>query len=192
MLKTYSKLFQNTIRTISNWKLGNRPIIALLEQFSKEELEEFLENGKIYKYELVKNLDAKELEYIIKNKNSSSVRLQELIKFFSISDLKILAPILAESLRTNNLDTGTVKYLDDIESMQEFIVTLRNILNDRSYEVEQDFGEHVFELVLRDFNEKVGFDFSEDDELTVNHILNRYRVYNTLYNFENSTKTLSS
>lgn len=52
MLKTYSKLFQNTIRTISNWKVEKRPIITLLEKyFTKEDLEEFLETGKISRLE---------------------------------------------------------------------------------------------------------------------------------------------
>lgn len=56
MLKTYSKLFQNTIRTISNWKTENRPIVALLEYAfpNKEDLLEFLEKGKISRIELCK------------------------------------------------------------------------------------------------------------------------------------------
>ena len=54
MLKTYSKLFKNTIRTISNWKQENRPIIALLEKyFTKRDLEEFLEKGSIPKYDVL-------------------------------------------------------------------------------------------------------------------------------------------
>jgi hypothetical protein len=54
MLKTYSKLFQNTIRTISNWKAENRPIVALLEYAfpNKEDLLEFLDTGKILRVEL--------------------------------------------------------------------------------------------------------------------------------------------
>jgi hypothetical protein len=189
MLKTYSKLFQNTIRTISNWKLENRPIIALLEQFSKEELEEFLENKKIYKYELIKDMDTEELEFIIKNKGSSNERLHELLKFFSISDSKVLGRVLASSLRNNGLDTGTAEYLDRIPNMQQLIYTLRNILNDRSSELKKNSKYPTFEQVIRHFNENVGFDFSENDELTLSYILGRYRVYNTLYNFENTTKT---
>jgi len=55
VLKTYSKLLQNTVRTISNWKIEKRPIISLLEKyFSKEDLEEFLDTGKISKFELLK------------------------------------------------------------------------------------------------------------------------------------------
>ncbi|MDD5407116.1 MAG: hypothetical protein PHE73_09285 [Sulfurovaceae bacterium] len=54
MLKTYSKLLQNTVRTISNWKNENRPIITLLEKyFTKKDLEEFLDTGKISKFELL-------------------------------------------------------------------------------------------------------------------------------------------
>ena len=61
MLKTYSKLFKNTIRTVSNWKKENRPVIALLERyFTKDDLEEFLEKGKISRYEV---LQEQELVY---------------------------------------------------------------------------------------------------------------------------------
>jgi hypothetical protein len=69
MLKTYSKLLQNTTRTISNWKKEGRAIISLLEKyFSKEDLEEFLETGKIQKQELIKDYTREELEKILHNK----------------------------------------------------------------------------------------------------------------------------
>ena len=61
MLKTYSNLFKNTIRTVSNWKQEDRPIITLLEKyFTKHDLEEFLEKGKISRYEV---LQEQELVY---------------------------------------------------------------------------------------------------------------------------------
>lgn len=70
MLKTYSKLLQNTVRTISNWKNEHRPIINLLEKyFTKEDIEEFINIGKIEKLELIKNIDIEELKTLIKNKD---------------------------------------------------------------------------------------------------------------------------
>ncbi len=44
------------------WKREKRPIISLLEQyFTKEDLQEFIETGKIQKQELVKDLTVDDL-----------------------------------------------------------------------------------------------------------------------------------
>ncbi len=52
MYKTIAKLVGNTERTIFAWKKEQRPIINLLEKyFSKQELEEFINTGKITKLE---------------------------------------------------------------------------------------------------------------------------------------------
>lgn len=52
MINTLSLLLGNTQKTVSNWKKEKRPIMKLLYQyFTKEELEEFLESGRIAKFE---------------------------------------------------------------------------------------------------------------------------------------------
>ena len=49
-----STLFGFSAPTFYSWKKEGRPIIKLLEKyFTREELEEFLENGKIKKFEQV-------------------------------------------------------------------------------------------------------------------------------------------
>lgn len=54
MLNAMALLFQNTLRSVQNWKKENRPIINLLNKyFTKEELEEFLKDGKITRLELL-------------------------------------------------------------------------------------------------------------------------------------------
>lgn len=69
MLKTYARLLQNTVRTISNWKTEKRPIISLLEKyFSKTELEEFLETGGIEKFEALEGLSIEDVKFILDNK----------------------------------------------------------------------------------------------------------------------------
>jgi len=51
-----SDLLGNTPQTYFNWKKQNRPIVTLLNKyFSKEELEEFLRDGKIEKFETYKS-----------------------------------------------------------------------------------------------------------------------------------------
>ena len=52
MNSTLSKLLGNSLKTISNWKKEKRPIInLLLKYFKKEDLEEFIETGKILRLE---------------------------------------------------------------------------------------------------------------------------------------------
>ena len=52
MISTLSDLLGNSHKTISNWKKEKRPIINLLyKYFTKEELKEFLETGKIDKFD---------------------------------------------------------------------------------------------------------------------------------------------
>ena len=191
-----AKVLGCNLSSYYNWDNQDRPIIKLLQTYfpHKEDLEEFLgEKGEIKKQELIKDLDVDELEYLIKNKIerfSSDERFKELIRFFSISNTQKLATALAESLRNNGVDSGRAKYLDNIPSMQQFINALENIMDDRIIELKKDTVDHTFEFTLRDFNEKISFDFSEEDKPIISHILDRYRVYNTLYNLEKTSTIL--
>lgn len=66
MLNVLALLFDNTVRSVQNWKKENRPIIKLLEKyFSEEELEEFLKSEKILKLELIKDYSINELSRLL-------------------------------------------------------------------------------------------------------------------------------
>lgn len=76
MLSTMSKLFDNTIRSIQNWKKENRPIIKLIEQyFTLDELNEFLNTGKIKKFELLRMYSYEELNTILNVANDKTTSL---------------------------------------------------------------------------------------------------------------------
>jgi len=48
MISTLSSLFSNSPKSVSNWRKEKRPIIQLIDKyFTKEDLQEFLENGRI-------------------------------------------------------------------------------------------------------------------------------------------------
>ncbi len=52
MISTLSSLFSNSPKSVSNWKKQKRPIIKLLDKyFSKEDLQEFLKNGSISRFD---------------------------------------------------------------------------------------------------------------------------------------------
>lgn len=184
MLKTYSLLFQNTIRTISNWKVEKRPIISLIEKyFSKEDLEEFLKTGEIKKQELLKKQDAMQLELILRDKKILCERIAEIIKFLTKYTSDHLALSLAKSLESHGVISGTSKRLHKTTGKEDFLRDLERILNDLSHEIVE--GENTeFQSVIKSFNEEIGFDFSGDDKLIVYHIITRYRVYNTLYDLD--------
>jgi hypothetical protein len=179
-----SELFGFSTQSYFNWKRDaktKRKIIDLLDiYFSKEMLEEFLNTGKISKLELIKLSETEEFKFTAKE------RLQELIKFFVIYSTKDLQEALSKSLLENDLNSGTVKYLNKAINKYDFIKIFKNILSDVNNK--DDNTEHIFQQVINDFNEKIGFDFSRHDELIVYHIIMRYKVYNTLYGFEDETK----
>ena len=179
-----SELFGFSTQSYFNWKRDaktKRKIIDLLDiYFSKEMLEEFLNTGKISKLELIKLSETGEFKFTAKE------RLQELIKFFAIYSTKDLQEALSKSLLANDLNSGTAKYLNTIIKKYDFIKIFKNILSDANNK--DDKEEHVFQKVINDFNEKVGFDFNGYDELIIYHIIIRYKVYNTLYGLEDETK----
>lgn len=62
--KDISNLLLFTPQGVNKWKKEQRPIIALLEKyFSKEDLIEFLETGKIQKLERLQELEEIERKY---------------------------------------------------------------------------------------------------------------------------------
>lgn len=71
-------LFSTAEGTFYKWKNEGRPIISLLEKYyTKEELEEFLETGKIEKMQIVTGLSLEDLKLIRENKKVI-VKLQEI------------------------------------------------------------------------------------------------------------------
>jgi hypothetical protein len=89
------------------FKKEERPVIALLEKyFSKEELEEFLHNGKIERFEQFNNMNAQHVESFKSQLNvNTSIglladyakyglnnKINELFKIFGIPDFTMFLP----------------------------------------------------------------------------------------------------
>ena len=67
--KAMTVLFGFSRQSWNNWKKEKRPIITLFEKyFTDLEIDEYLKNRSIKKLELIKDLDYKELEKLIKIK----------------------------------------------------------------------------------------------------------------------------
>lgn len=85
--KTMADLFSASEGAYYKWKREKRPIIALLEKYhNKEELQEFLETGKIEKQELIKDLSLNDLtnlkemkkQFILDEINKKQQEIEEL------------------------------------------------------------------------------------------------------------------
>jgi hypothetical protein len=62
---TLSKLLGNTVNTVTNWRNEDRPAIVLLEKyFQDHEIQEFLDTGKISRFE-------GESTYVVQNASKS-------------------------------------------------------------------------------------------------------------------------
>jgi len=105
MINTICNIMAISRSAYFKFKKEERPVIALLEKyFSKEELLEFLKNGKIEKFEYIKNLDFQHIENIQSQINTSidlledyakyglRNKINELFKIFGIPDFTMFLP----------------------------------------------------------------------------------------------------
>lgn len=60
----YSELFDFNASTYHRWKKEKRPILKLIEYFTSKEIIEFLETGKIQKFEKYQQQDVEQLDKI--------------------------------------------------------------------------------------------------------------------------------
>lgn len=168
------ELFEFSAPTYYKWKKHEkRKVFDLLEKyFTKEDLEDFLAIGKIPRYDEVEN-----------SKFDNYVRTSEIIKLLSKYTAEHLALSLAKSLESDGVISGTSKRLRKTTTKYDFLNDLEKILADLSHEISE--GKFTtFQSVIKSFNEEIGFDFDKNDQSIVDHIIIRYRVYNTLYDLD--------
>lgn len=168
------ELFEFSSPTYYKWKKHEkRKIFDLLEQyFTKEELEEFLETGKISALARIEN-----------RKIVNYIRESEIIKLLTKYKVEDLALSLAKSLESAGVISGTSKRLHKTKTKYDFLKELERILDDLSHEISK--GEDTtFQSIIESFNEEIGFDFNRHDKSVIYPITTRYKVYNTLYDLD--------
>lgn len=107
MINTICNIMAISRSAYFKFKKEERPVIALLEKyFSKEELEEFLHNGKIERFEQFNNMNAQHVESFKSQLNvNTSIdlladyakyglnnKINELFKIFGIPDFTMFLP----------------------------------------------------------------------------------------------------
>lgn len=169
----FMKLLDISVNTYYLWRRQERLVLSLMDKyFTKEDLEEFLATGKVSKYEEIEN-----------NKYTNHIRISEIIKLLTKYTAEQLALSLAKSLEFHGVISGTSKRLRKTTKKYDFIDDLDRILRDVISEYSK--GETAtFHAVIASFNNMIGFDFDKNDQPIIEHIIIRFRVYNTLYDLE--------
>lgn len=169
----FMKLLDISVNTYYLWRRQERLVLSLLDKyFIKEDLEEFLVTGKVSKYEEVEN-----------SKFDNYVRTSEIIKFLTKHTAEHLASSLAICLESHGVISGTSKRLRKTTKKFDFLDDLDKILRDLISEDSK--GESTpFKSIIDSFNKMIGFDFDKNDQPIVDHIIIRYRVYNTLHDLD--------
>lgn len=95
--ETMANLFSASEGAYYKWKRENRPIIQLIDRyFSKDDIQEFLETGKIRKLEVIKGFEINELEKLLFTRDnqeeqlvdfvSHNINLEKINRFASLKD----------------------------------------------------------------------------------------------------------
>lgn len=189
----YSKVLEVSEKSYYRWKSKDHTLLVnLLEQyFTKDELVEYLNNGKIEKLELVKTLDINSLNFKLSTSSTydRDQRIQEIIQLFKLISHKDISSTLLSCIlkhyEKNGVgpDTTIIGRLEKSTSYFVFLHELLDILEDVNSEINLQYRE-INKDLFQDFNSKIGFDFSIYDIKIIQYILNRYQVYNKLYEID--------
>lgn len=195
MISTLSELMGNSLKTVSNWKKEKRPIMNFLyKYFTKEDLQEFLETGKISKLErnislqlinkeavkiyidFIQKLDFEEIVFFLSiifkikqnSENTSDVFLDYLLLSNCDISIKKQTIISINAISNQVLFFYAVDYLSDIKFKNIYCLRDNNI-----------FEEKHLEAYLQAFlNLKKGIDYSdEEDFFEDKKIVETYTIY---------------
>lgn len=158
------------------WKnKSHSRLISLIEKyFSKDDLREFLETGKISRLEYTERINEiqkifsrfKAIDFITYLVNSYAVNEVEQNKFFEY--------LFMHKTRRN-----------DFSFVLEIIY---NLLFETINEKKIETNEIIFQNILRAFNEKIKFDFHTSDINIIKQMMSEYKVYNNLYDLDKAPK----
>ena|GEM_PF-999812 len=174
-----TELFEFSAPTYYKWnKHQKRKIFLLIEKyFTKEDLEEFLNTKNVSKYDAIEN-----------SFFSNYVRTSEIIKLLEKSNIEFLCNSLAKYIEIYNGISGITKSLRSNRSSKlEFLRDLEKILLDLKWEIAKS-ENNIFQSIIKDFNQDIGFDFNYTDTNIIRNIIQRYNVYNTLYDLDKVPK----
>lgn len=165
MLNVLALLFDNTVRSVQNWKKENRPIIKLLEKyFSEEELEEFLKSEKILKLELIKDYSINELNRLLSPSQIDQSNILE------THYRNILFKINTLNIREKAILYHAINDTTNPTTKDELLIAIKNMQL-----VKKIISQIIDGLLLRknenSLEEKLGYAFDKDN------------LYNFIFNF---------
>jgi len=138
------ELFNFSRPTYFKKKREQIQILQLLDRyFSKEELEEFLKNSKIRKFELIKDLTLEECEEKFSSPNMPTISLTQISSKF-LSMKQVHRRSLRVLLKNSKKDELLIENLDKLASEHTFYVKLKSFFKDDEFLLEN----HFFELKI--------------------------------------------
>lgn len=160
------KLFGYTEATYYNWKREDRPIIKLVQYLGHEAMEEFLETGKIKKYETSEDNEKLDefvlytvIEKIIKKSIRQGTKLKEIINY---SLIKPVLPLNSFFIALHHFDliVGKEFFLAEIkkvnipENHKKIIIQF----------ISQEVSKYEFEMLIKNIGYVKGI-LENTDEL---------------------------
>ena len=184
MLKQILSIMGFTRNTYFNWKKENRPIIHLLDDyFTADELNEYLIEGQIKKYEIIKNMKYEELAQLVHQSNKvDSIRLYEIIDFLKRNTLKYLCDSYSEILWKNGYKSGIYFSTANAIDKQQFLFQFQKLFKEANWD---DVDAKVNAIcVIDDYSKATDFKFEKEDVDIILEILYKFAMYNRLFNIE--------
>lgn len=196
MISTLSELMGNSLKTVSNWKKEKRPIMNFLyKYFTKEDLQEFLETGKISKLErnlslqlinkeavkiyidFIQKLNFEEIVFFLSiifeikqnSENTSDVFLDYLLLSNCDISIKKQTIISINSISNQVLFFYAVDYLSDIKFKDIYYLQNNNNIFEKN---------HLLAYIQSFLNLKKGIDYpDEEDFFEDKKFVESYTVY---------------
>lgn len=159
--ETMAELFSTAEGTYYKWKKEQRPIIALLEKyFTREDLEEFIQTGKISRFEMIEEfkmiLQGSKLDYL--SFISKHLKHSNEFDFFTDFYYRFLAYVnqIQHSPKNSDIELQNIFHLSDV--LPSFFININN-----DFAKLEEWENHKLQYNIRQINSM--------DQNTTNFIL---------------------
>lgn len=174
--KIVCNLMGITVRSYSNWAKEERPIISFLEKgyLNKNELQEFLDTGKIKKLDLIKKYSFEELQEKLTNQqnivNNEELMIKNLIFKFLIFNKE--APLLILRNILKELKQTILEKNDLLKLIQEYPTNLikletKRIKKNSIFFIDKLLTEEEIKLLIK-YKEEILISFYDIEDIETN------------------------
>ena len=191
--KELAKNINVSVDTLGNWEKNKPELIKLINlglhadqmikqnnQFNKS-LKEIRQNASQGKLILPKDdIDEMEIIDIWNIRDFDSDRVMEICRLFSTNSIeKIKKPLLDAMLNLRVDDDPKFRRISNAKSKKMILDEIEDFLWSNNNDLKS-----IDNIILKNFNQEMNFNFNYNDKLTVLHIKIYYDMYNKKYKIE--------